>query len=933
MTFIPMKHLRFIILLFTIPLYFTHSMAQALSENDVKQKIKQITDSIDTYMPTGNDEKVLSICENGANFILHTDYYSTPVSCKLLLKAAESSLRLKHYQRANYWYYKAFVIDELGKCNVGVYSSVIKTAETDSNLVCFAKLLNLAKTDTVFFHDMAFAPSALGEQLNNIALNNFHKGDYTAALDFFELEQSLLDGTGDTGSDDYLSIFPLEIICLEGLEEYVVANSFAERYLEIVKYYRGSNTLTYAEALQSKADMEIAVNNTNTAIKLFTESLSLIESIVGKSNLAYIRCLLGLARAYQNRDGNHLKWLELALEAEKLLTRTPEAKPSDKAGICSQISSAYSISGDKNKSLEYAKKAVDALEESSNINNSDYAYSLYTLSSAYAAVNNYTKAIETAKKSIDIFSNIDRDVQQNIMYRQAISNLSWAYFKSGDTTNAISVIQTILTKDYADDEHKLSDLERLANYYSVADLKQELRTTCKTALELAEKLSGKDSQLYAGALSYFAIIQEKTGEKILMLQEAARIFEKLHLETSTDYLFIQQALTSLGFDIRENDDFANEQISYLEQLQSVYGDNSRKYYEESSLYLYRLGRTIYKKKESDKMIDVIQRAEQLLKEINNSFGDRDELYLNLQSQIAEMCVDAYRLRFDTIYYNRGIFYQSNVVAKSKLVYGSSNINYIRELETLARRKSERVHFQNYAEERANYREIDSIQQAVIEFYKNNFGKSHNYYVHAIETLASYYYSEISSSPLTFLWPFELTNPIVRDELYPKYLNAIELACEARDYYKSIGDSYYVAGISRWLSWIYSYSRQYDKAASCVKEGFENWKSYTLSQYSMYTSDEKSKLYSDFNWEIDTYSRNAYQNDSNAIFAQVAYDAQLFGKGLLLSSEIGLRELINESNDTKGRASLDKLQRIKAELTASATTDEDKQRLKTEYRAI
>jgi tetratricopeptide (TPR) repeat protein len=351
-------------------------MSQSLNEIVISQKLSLISDSINTYQKQGDNQKVISICENGLLFLSKNNLFYTPASCVLCLQAAESCMDLKDYYGAKSYFYKSFVLDELGEFGIGTYTAIVKKAEEDANITYFKELLELAKSDTIYLQKLAIEPVEFGSILNNVAWANYNKGEYSSALDYFEMEISLLDALGKTGNDDYLSIIPCEVMCIIDLRNYNLAKSYANYYLNLVKYYKGHNTIVYAEALQTKAKVEDNFGYSKEALELYNESLSLIESIKGKNNMDYICCLRNWGITCRNIDDNHIKYLEVELEIEKLLTMVADVTIDDKILNLHALSCLYSQVGESVKSLDYAKKTIDILETEGLINYANYYYDI-----------------------------------------------------------------------------------------------------------------------------------------------------------------------------------------------------------------------------------------------------------------------------------------------------------------------------------------------------------------------------------------------------------------------------------------------------------------------------------------------------------------------------------------------------------------------------
>ena len=233
-----------------------HLMSQTLSESAINKELSLISDSIDTYLMQGDDQKVYSICRNGIDFLWHHDLFYTPASCTLCLQAGESCMNLQDYSNAKFYYYNSFILDEWYGFGIETYAAVVKRAESDVNISYFKELLELAKSDTTFFKDLALEPDDLGYRLNKTAWDSYNKGEYSSALYFFEMEINLLDALGQTGSGNYLSIIPCEILCMRELGNYNGAIDWANYYLSMVNFYKGNKTIEYADALQTKADVE-----------------------------------------------------------------------------------------------------------------------------------------------------------------------------------------------------------------------------------------------------------------------------------------------------------------------------------------------------------------------------------------------------------------------------------------------------------------------------------------------------------------------------------------------------------------------------------------------------------------------------------------------------------------------------------------------------
>ncbi len=935
--------------------------AQTLDEDAISKKIELILDSLDVFQKKGDTQKVLSICENGIAFLSNNEFYATPASCHLLLTAGKASMNMKDYYSAKYYFLQSFVLDELGEFGIGSYTEISKKSETDGELYYFMELLNLAKADSAYMNMIVKDPDEFGYRLNSVALDEKNKGNYSSAIYYFQIELNLLEALGKTGNEDYLSIIPLEIMCLQGTGNYELALAQADYNLKLVELYRGNNNTLYAEALQKKGSVLDDSGKSEDALKMYNESLSLIESIKGKNNMDYIRCLEKIGRVYHNIDDNPARQLEVTLEAETLLASASDATLLDKVGVFSSLSHLYSQMGDKAKSLIYAERAVSEFEKEGEIHNAQYASQLATLCSAYTTDNSYTKAIETGEKAVLAFSQIERTVEENILYRQTISGLSKAYFESGDIDKAISTIQPLLTNEFPDDIYKISDFQRMATYYQRAGSQKLMKESCEASLELAEKIGGKNSGIYADALMYVSTVQEKKGDAIMMIEEAAKIYLEKYGENSESYINTQKVLALYSED---KDNTKEKQESVLTQYENLYGKNSRRHFNEYLNYIETCSNQYKDNKDVKQLYQTYQQLDSLALIIGNSFSKKDELYLNAQNNLAKIAIDCYKLTSDSRFYDTAVRIQEEVVSIASSMYGVNNIKYINEVENLAQTKSaicSLYYLINYEESRKisdlcfsdtggksaweyyestsfhKYNaEVQELQRSAIDYYIKLGDKESANYAHACEKLANYYANEIRNSPFDKLL-LQILSPsnVVSNKVNSTKDEAEKLYKKALDIYRDYQDLNASKDVLSSMYFLYEAVNDDAKSANALAESFQLQKQETIKQLSLMTSEEKSQMVHDDFWnsQIDHYNTTAYyksmKKDYNNKYAELAYDSQLLSKGLLLKSEIGLRDLIYETGNKDLIDNYTKL--VNLQKTISESKDEaTKKTLRKEY---
>lgn len=962
-----MKRILLLTLLLIGHISFSHLKSQTLSDDAIHQKLQLISDSIDIYQEQGNAQKVLSVCEDGIIFLSNNDLYYTPPTCMLNLIAGESCMNLEDYYKAKYYFYASFILDEFYDFGVGVYQTITEIASANDNISGFKDLLDFAKSDTIYFNQLATDPNKMGWILNEMALDCSNEGEYNSAIYFFEMEINLLDALGKIGNEDYLSIIPLEIRCITQLGNYELAKSQADYNLGLVEIFKGECSIAYAEALQTKANVEEEFGNYIEAVALYKESLSLIESIKGKNNMNYIRCLHNIGLVYQLKDDNHIECLKIYLEAENLLGLTADATIDDKVDNYITLSNLYGGAGNYTESLSYAKKAVRLLETNSQINNVNYANSLNTLTSALINNQLYTEAIKIGENAVSVFSQIDRSTE-DVLYNNTISTLSRAYFKYGNINKAISTLLPLLSTNVPFDKWKLLNWERLATYYQVAGLEDKINTTCKTCLEEAEKKEGKNSELYADALRLASLFQEKDGDAVLMLQEAANIYLQLYGENSEGYIRIQKELSLIGTRYKTFDSKKDIQESLLDNYKNLYGENNRNYLYEYVNILNINGAQFTDAKDIENLYRTTLQLDSLSQSIRTLFSEKDDLYINARNSLAHMTIDCYKMTLDTVLYNRGVEIQNEVLQLAESMYGDKNIMYIDQVANLAYVKSSiaTLYYLTHQEEldiicdlyskdeqstteaweyyestfiSKCHTEIQKLRRQVVDYYIQFGGCKSSKYAFACKELAESYLSEISNFPISYIFmSFYEQGNVVQNNLDSKLRNAELLLATALDIYKETMDYESVADILMTLCFLYEESNDDAKLTYTLSENFKIWKNETLKQMSLMTADEKSQMVFNNLWQSQTayYSSRAYykskQKTYNSKFAELSYDVQLLTKGLLLKSGIALRDLILDTGDSIIINKFNRLSDIK-KLLSNSQKESDRDALNREYQYL
>ena len=250
------------------------------------------------------------------------------------------------------------------------------------------------------------------------------------------------------------------------------------------------------------------------------------------------------------------------------------------------------------------------------------------------------------------------------------------------------------------------------------------------------------------------------------------------------------------------------------------------------------------------------------------------------------------------------------IYKRKL--GEEHPDYARSLNNLA----------NYYDDLGNYTEAIRLETLAMEIRKKVLGEEHPDYAISLSNLSCYYAElgnyneairietlamEIRKKVLGEEHPdcaISLSNLAGYYSALGNYTEAIRLETLAMEIWKkALGDAHPDCAISlSRLADINLITGNYDAATDYYRQCYNNINSFILKTFASLTTKERN----DF-WKTNSYlftkdlpyaaykmsSEGTPKNDINAL----AYDAQVFSKGLLLNAELEIQKLIEQSGDT------------------------------------
>ena len=268
-------------------------------------------------------------------------------------------------------------------------------------------------------------------------------------------------------------------------------------------------------------------------------------------------------------------------------------------------------------------------------------------------------------------------------------------------------------------------------------------------------------------------------------------------------------------------------------------------------------------------------------------------------------------------YSKAVEYGTQVMEIFRSILGEQHPDYATSLNNLA----------FYYSSLGDYSKAVELETQDMEICRSVLGEQHPDYATSLSNLAGYYSSlgDYSKAVELGTQAMEIRRSVLGEQ-YPDYagfLNnlagyysslgdyskAVELGTQAMQIFRSVlGDQhpYYARSLSNLASY-YSYLGDYSKTIKYFSQNISILQGNTLQQFASLTAAQRSQF-----WTKDSYSFTDvypfYTFRLQSTTAPDLYDkSALFAKGLLLSTEIEMNRLIQESGDEEALRMFEALQ--------------------------
>ena len=306
-------------------------------------------------------------------------------------------------------------------------------------------------------------------------------------------------------------------------EDYEAAIEALTEASQIYKSVFGESHPDYARSLSELASCYSNIGDYNEAIRKESEALEILKILLGNDNPDYASALEELAFYYYQKD-NYDEAIRLGTEALEIRKNTSGSNQSDYASTLSKLARFYSNIKDYNEAIRLDKEAIEIYKQAHETDHPGYTTSLNDLGLNYFNAGDYEGAIKLGTEAVKTGKIIMGS--EHPLYIESINNLANYYIALDNYSKAIQLKSDALTviKETLGPDHPdyATVLEELAICYFNDDKFDDAIRLGSEVLMLRTKLLKHDDPEYARTLENLALFFYKYGKS----DEAIRLGTK-----------------------------------------------------------------------------------------------------------------------------------------------------------------------------------------------------------------------------------------------------------------------------------------------------------------------------------------------------------------------------------------------------------------------
>ena len=655
------------------------------------------------------------------------------------------------------------------------------------------------------------------------------------------------------------------------LGDYAKAAEMGTKAMIIFRELYGEENPDYALSLGNLARYYSALGDYAKAVEMGTKAMDIQREVLGEKHPDCATSLNNLARYYSDL-GDYAKAVELGTKAMEIQREVLGEKHSDYALSLNNLAIYYSHHGDYTKAVEIGTQAMEIKREVLGEKHPDYATSLGNLALYYSSLCDYAKAVEMGTKAMIIFRETLGEKHPD--YATSLGNLALYYSSLCDYAKAVEMgtKAMIIFRETLGEKHPdyARSLGNLANCYSHLGDYAKAVEMGTNAMEIYREVLGEKHPDYATSLSDLANHYSDLGDyakAVEMGTKAMEIRREVLGEKHPDYA---RSLGNLANCYSNLGDYAKA-VEIGTKAMEIFRDVLGEKHPDYARSLGNLAGYYSDLGDYAKAVEIGTKAMEIYREV---LGEKHPNYATSLNDLASYYTN---LGNNTEAVEMG----TKAMEIEREVLGEKHPDYARSLGNLA----------NCYSHLGDYAKAVEMGTNAMEIYREVLGEKHPDYATSLSDLANHY-SDLGD-----------------------YAKAVEMGTKAMEIRREVfGEKHPDYATS--LNNLANYSSRlgdYAKMLEYYNVNTSIIRNNTLQQFAALTTSQRTNFWKKYS-RMFTNLYPYYTFQSHATTAPDLYDkSALFAKGLLLSTEIEMNRLIQESGDEEALCMFEELQRNKLQL--------------------
>ncbi len=567
------------------------------------------------------------------------------------------------------------------------------------------------------------------------------------------------------------------------------------------------------------------------------------------------------------------KAIEIKLQEVELVKQLKGDSHPDYATSLFNLADFYYYSGDSPTAIILGTSAVDIFKDTLEEDDPLYATSLINLADFYYSIDNYLMAVELCSRGIELLMSSSADNEAIIsnslsLLSKFLESLYYFAIDLGEQKKykIAAYMMNVVKENYMEENETYFIINALlATYYSAhGDYNNAIKTELQ-AIDIAKRLTDNDNQqnYLIESLSNLADYYYLIGDYSKAIQVGLQVMEYRRSDPKQYSLSLNNLATYYAR-LCDHTKAFEYGYSALEIRRSLYGEYNFDY----AFSLANIAAFYANIGDYTKAVKLGQQSVDILK---STIGENVNDSVRYATALANTAM-YYSILGDT---KKALEIETQVIGIRKSLHGENHPNYALSLANLA-------YYYSQLEDHTKALELDN---KALSIRKESPGEGSPDYASSLSAIAKDY--------------ADLGN-------YPKAIELEKNALEIR--HSSLGDYHpaHAESLSN-LAGYYSEIGDYSNALHYLDKSLSIIQSNTFEQFTGLTSKQRIMLWKSHS-HLFTNIYPSFLYSSQTKLSSDLYDkSALFAKGLLLSTEIEMNRLIQESGDEEALRMFEELQ--------------------------